>query len=54
MTRYRHKNYSNHLPISRQRRNATASPTGILAAMATVNDAPHKLQRRFKQKMPNP
>ncbi len=28
MTRYRHKNYSNRLPISRQRRNATASPTG--------------------------
>ena len=39
MTRYRHKNYSNRLPISHQRRNATASPTGILAAVATVNDA---------------
>lgn len=28
MTRYRHKNYSNRLPISHRRRNATASPTG--------------------------
>ena len=28
MTRYRHKNYPNRLPISRQRRNATTSPTG--------------------------